>query len=870
MESLDREIRENASGLHFNPIRNAYLSSFIDAIVEISHPSLTSDLIAGGIEVDEDHRAWQRLAQSYGEKSLPGRHNSLKPRLEALKDIYLQDALALQRRLDTPEIKSWGSLTGVRLMGDMHVRGAVALLYYEGEPKLVYKPRSLAVDVLFISVLQSLRGRVADDTLPEHPWSTDCGDYGFQEYLPYGSPSTGCEYSAFYKKYGALVALAHIFSIDDLHYENVLSTASGPAVLDMECIFRFPLYSRDRHKIAASPLYSRPLSVVDSMLVPNWKINFDSAGPVETTALGRYVHPDRNPPKRVLSFDAGVPTYSYRPSSLGGTSPNHPHLSEGTIPPQKYRREIREGFRQVYRAFLDPSVQKETIALVESVPSATVRIVLNDTTSYMTQIQAVERKSAGTDASRTTEEAWIEAQEEATLDRGVVPVFLQEVGNGTVLADSGATLDGFRAPIEHLTQRIKGLSERDLQQQSRGLEMSLKLGSHNPTDGQAPAVILPRSSELLAAIGDAVGRVVTEINETDTALWTYTSSELQPGYWTLGVSPPSLYSGLPGVAYALGIAGRSDAKAQAAYESLRDKYLVWIHDYVSAARGRAETLPMTMTGPGPLGVLFSLAAVASSVDDVALLHDIGELGRELERFVPAFGKADLVGGTSGAVITLGRLWQLTGNDAYARMQESSLEALTGVFPEQLKAKGGVRVGMAHGLSGVSVALASAARQRVHDSTDLASAAINCLSLEDEHAQLLLEDSRERSWSWCWGAAGQLEARLFTEHYSCREDELREELWNSIDSRFQSICHGFLGVNFVMRSNAYQSRYGSLDARLHTDEVLARIRDYPSHYRDLPQFAPDAGLYNGMSGLLLFMCSIQEGAAVSMFDLRYGD
>ena len=93
--------------------------------------------------------------------------------------------------------------------GDTHRRGhSVIKLTFRSGLKLIYKPKSLAVDVHFQELLHWLNER------GDHPalYCTkllDCGSYGWSEFLQTGSCSSAEEIARFYERQGAYLALLY-------------------------------------------------------------------------------------------------------------------------------------------------------------------------------------------------------------------------------------------------------------------------------------------------------------------------------------------------------------------------------------------------------------------------------------------------------------------------------------------------------------------------------------------------------------------------------------------------------------------------------------------------------------------------------------
>src|SRR6185295_11233803 len=108
--------------------------------------------------------------------------------------------------------------------GDSH-RGGTTVVIVRGERgRVVYKPRSLAID----TALRSFVAELGDDHSEDHgsalnvriPEVMDCGDYGWAEFVSHRFAAGNDELVSFYRGIGHLLALMRLLSGSDLHAEN--------------------------------------------------------------------------------------------------------------------------------------------------------------------------------------------------------------------------------------------------------------------------------------------------------------------------------------------------------------------------------------------------------------------------------------------------------------------------------------------------------------------------------------------------------------------------------------------------------------------------------------------------------------------------
>jgi type 2 lantibiotic biosynthesis protein LanM len=121
--------------------------------------------------------------------------------------------------------------------GDSHRGGlTVALLRCEGG-RVVYKPRSIAVDAVlreFIAMLAEEHGASMNIRVPR----VSQGDgYGWAEFVEHRYAEGDGELSSFYTGIGHLLAIMHLLGASDLHAENLIAHRGTPVVVDCETLF---------------------------------------------------------------------------------------------------------------------------------------------------------------------------------------------------------------------------------------------------------------------------------------------------------------------------------------------------------------------------------------------------------------------------------------------------------------------------------------------------------------------------------------------------------------------------------------------------------------------------------------------------------
>src|SRR6185437_8199978 len=121
--------------------------------------------------------------------------------------------------------------------GDSH-RGGLTVAIARGEGwRVVYKPRSLAIDSALRGFVTELAGDHVSDLSIRVPKAMDCGDYGWVEFVTHRFAAGNEELLSFYRGIGQLLALMRLLSGSDLHAENVIAHGGRPVIVACETLF---------------------------------------------------------------------------------------------------------------------------------------------------------------------------------------------------------------------------------------------------------------------------------------------------------------------------------------------------------------------------------------------------------------------------------------------------------------------------------------------------------------------------------------------------------------------------------------------------------------------------------------------------------
>ncbi|MFA1542179.1 type 2 lanthipeptide synthetase LanM family protein [Actinomadura monticuli] len=462
-----------------------------------------------------------------------------------------------------------GDLHGVAFGSAETHRGGrtVAIVRFE-RAAVVYKPRSLAVDLCFDRLLGWFN---AADGVPHplrRPGLLDRGDRGWSEYVA-PAPCDPETLPAFFWRMGALLALTHAVHGYDLHADNVIAAGADPVVVDLEALFHTegtqPMARRARLGDPAAARLAE--SVLRTGLLPGPLVMPDTGTElpfgVDISPLG--IAPGRRSliPTPVVEH-AGTDRMRV---GLGYRTVPAPEgrlrlPDGGTADPRPHRGSLTAGYAFAYRRLAAAG----TGLLAEDGPlhgcaDAPVRLIQLSTFLYVRLLldgwrpeavrdpavreRGLDRLAAGWPGV-PHRETLVEA-EKAALRRGEVPVFEVRPGHRDVWLEDGTRLPGVlpAAPLEATAARLAALGEDDLAAQLEIVDASLAALDTRPRAGHAAHA--PAGDDPVRAALDVARRLdATAVRDGGRIGW-LTVEVVDAASRRVAPAGLDLYGGLPGI-----------------------------------------------------------------------------------------------------------------------------------------------------------------------------------------------------------------------------------------------------------------------------------------------------------------------------------
>lgn len=155
-------------------------------------------------------------------------------------DRFMHGYTSIKRLLMRSGIQNAGDWL-VPTDGDMHCGGRVPYLVTCNGQRWVYKPHNMRAEKVILAALQffsDLLAEIPDKLRILDIWLLEDGT-GLMEFAEHTYTMDETQASLYFFKLGILLYFAKLFGIGDLHYENIMATADGPALIDLECVLDY-------------------------------------------------------------------------------------------------------------------------------------------------------------------------------------------------------------------------------------------------------------------------------------------------------------------------------------------------------------------------------------------------------------------------------------------------------------------------------------------------------------------------------------------------------------------------------------------------------------------------------------------------------
>ena len=566
-----------------------------------------------------------------------------------------------------------GALVGVQGgAGDTHRNGrSVTILSFATGARIVYKPRSLAVEEHFQQLLGWLDDRGAEPAF-RPPTILNRADHGWSEFIAAAPCANADEVVRFYRRQGGYLAILYALEASDFHCENLIACGEHPALVDLDALFHprpENVTSGSAEEIAGATLGESVLGV--GLLPVRLWANEDDSG-VDMSGMGSAA--GQLTPRGVPHWE-GADTDEMRivrkRIEMSG-SKNRPSLNGREANAFDYAEAIAGGFASTYRLLL--AFRGEALTAIHRFAEDEVRVIVRPTQTYATLL----RESFHPDLLRDEagREALFDRLREAAVDRpalnklipaerkdllnGDIPLFTTRPDSRHVRTGGGESVENYfdESGMALVERRLGQFSEKDLERQmwvTRASIATLDSRMERPRIGGAKTrgvgarrrtvteVAPAQSISAARAVGDRLQELA--FGGHDDAAWI----GLVPAderSWSLSPLGPDLYDGLPGVI--LFLAHLGSVTGERRYSALAELALTSLRRQIGKTRNSGAIGGFNGWG----GIVYSLAHLGAIWGDPTLFAEAESLLDGMPEPIERDRALDVIGGAAGCALAL--------------------------------------------------------------------------------------------------------------------------------------------------------------------------------------------------------------------------
>ena len=559
--------------------------------------------------------------------------------------------------------------------GDTHRGGrSVMIAEFESGMQVVYKPKSLAIDVHFQSLLSRLNALGCDPPLRTFA-TLDRDEYGWAEYVERQECTDRDQIGRFYRRQGIYLALLYVLNAGDFHFENVIASGEYPILIDLETMLqpRFDRFEDGMADVVAERTMAESVLQIGLLPMRLWSVgDYDGIDISGLGGAGGQLSPDRIPEPA----DAGTDAMRYvrTRAEIAGDA-NRPILDGVEVNAVEYVEEIVSGFDHLYLLIANhKSELMQPGGLIEAFADDTIRVLLRPTRTYgqlLYESFHPDLLRSAVDRDLFFDRLWlvvpersfmrdVVTSEQEDIQQGDIPVFNTRPDTLDLWDAQGRAIRGvlIESGMAAVRQRIAQLSEEDLQRQVWYIRASMATlgmdadGPETPRYPLAKTASRARRARLVDAVRTAADYLcATAVQGQADATWI--GLVRQGGKrWTIAPVGIDLYGGTAGIALFLAYAG--EALGETRYTDVaRQAYtgVVQQIDYLSAE--------FTDVGgfEGWGGVLYAFTHLGALWSDEQVISEAVRIAGIVRDVADQDDAFDVSYGCAGAISSLLALYQ---------------------------------------------------------------------------------------------------------------------------------------------------------------------------------------------------------------------
>lgn len=773
-------------------------------------------------------------------------------------------------------------LMEISTAGDRHRQGrGVAILTFNNkkeERKIVYKPRSLAIDVAFQDLIHWFNHYLPDIKLFQQT-ILDKADYGWCEFVSYKECADQKAVEHFYQRMGYWLMLVYLLGGSDLHFENIIAHGEHPVIVDYECFLKpFFLLDESNNKTPSRHLVTETLFLPNKIMVSKEYAGFDLSalgGEGGETAMYQAMEWENSgtDEMRMIRAPKKIPPSHNIPKLL----------NQAEIDPLDHWQFFLRGFREAYQIILNNFAHLfSTNSPLHKFKNVEVRVLFRSTSDYgKLLIESYHPKLLINPTERQAHFHWLHQVTEdyplvntvvdselVDINEGNIPAFFCN-SNGLEILDShgkklaiSVLLSGWQCVQHHIKNFI---NEDDLFLQKTLIEnsfeaMRLNKGAEKK-DNSKSKPFLENTLSLAKQQLDLLLKL--HIENRERIFWPAVE-RVANTTWNPIFTDINLYSGVAGITLTFAYAGAVFKESR--YTTFAQKGLYSLRQTLRERGAKCFETVGAYSGIGSL--IYFFGSLYKIWHDESLKKDIENLCLLLPDFINKDIYFDIISGSAGCIAGLLSVREIIDKNIIDPLLTKCVSRILEKHPapEKFPVIGNIfnstkpLCGFSHGVAGIAWALAHV--NHIMPSEKLQqwiTLALNYERKEFNAEKNNWPDFRKEKTAymsaWCHGAPGIGLARLDMPDI-WQDDLLHKEIEcavqaiiNSAPDKHQGLCHGNLGNLELLLQNSLRNPTIK-NKQLFSERaaaIIATIQQYGAQCElASPQATP--GLMTGIAGV----------------------
>ena len=734
---------------------------------------------------------------------------------------------------------------------DSHNHGkSVVLFEFENNKKILYKPHSIASEKMYYFFLRWI-GQCIEVDMKSYI-VIDRKDYGWEECVIPLACDDEIQLSNYYRRMGVILCVNYILNAYDIHNENIIASGGYPIIIDTETILKnFEEY--DVSRINSYTLNKIRESVIGQGLLPIHMRKGKSTPSIDLSGMaheGGEEYPVKIPV--IINENRSDPRYEYR--YIKSTSQNNLPIFKGKgVLPGKYLDDIVCGFERAYVYVINN--KEKVIDNIRGFKMLKLRHLRRDTQTYAMVLETSYHPDFMIDSAyreiflmTLAKNKKIDSQKEyfsvkdevLQLVHNDIPFYYYNADSRDLYSAYGLHICDYfeRTAYDLVLEKVENMNMHDLKQQrlyivlsilsledisSIGYNISrkridyLQPNSLNSNESFEKVIMHATSLILKRLYQDAI---LTP--DRKKANWIGVSlGGIEDVKWNVMPLSYNLYDGIGGIAifcHTYNELYKNDMSrelCQAVDETLNEHLedIIMVYDKMGTDQSSGG-----FVGEGSLmyvyTVLFDITGRTDYIKNAEKLYSVVKTQVQIDK------DNDITSGNAGIIITLLKMYHITGNKKYLDLAILAGDVLlkngnkdnseTGwTYPGQPYSVSG----LSHGYSGIALALfklgqvtgnekyTKIAKKAIIEENSMYSEAFGNWADRRLFKGRTGEERGNNPVTWCHGAAGILLARL--KIYPYVDSEFKEIITADISKaantlirlgglKNQCLCHGQVG------------------------------------------------------------------------------